>query len=150
MNEEESIKEKINETTNKLIDNNKEEDANCKDIIEKIYNNNNITKYTVDIVSYLIEYIKENIYHKYLNNVFKILEDNNMLTTILESKKNKYENINQDINQELVGEILKKYLDEITTEKRNNYKPKFLYGYNVPGFYNFYINVSNYVNKNIV
>jgi hypothetical protein len=119
-------------------------------IIENAYNNNLIDKYTIDIMSFLIEYIKENIYHKYLNNVFKILEDNNMLTTILESKKNKYENINQDINQELVGEILKKYLDEITTEKRNNYKPKFLYGYNVPGFYNFYINISNYVNKNIV
>ena len=85
--EEESFKEKIIEITYKLIDINKEEEANCKDIIEEIYNNNYISIYTIDIVSCLIEYIKENIFNKYLRKVLDILEDNNILTTLYETKK---------------------------------------------------------------
>jgi hypothetical protein len=84
MNEEGEIKEKIIETTYKLIDINKEEEANCKDIIEKIYESNYISIYTIDIVSCLIDYIKEHIFNKYLKKVFEILEDNNILTTLIE------------------------------------------------------------------
>ena len=46
-------------------------------------------------------------------------------------------------------QLKKQYLDEITIEKNEIYKPKFLYNYNIPGFYNFYINISDYINKNI-
>ena len=145
MNEEGDIKEKIKETTYKLIDDNKDEEGNCKEIIEKIYEMKYINIYTIDIVSYLIDYIKENIFNKYLKKVLEILEDNNILTTLIEIQKNDYKNIHKN----LVEEIIMKYLDEITIDKNKIYKSKILFNYNVPGFYNFYTNISDYISKNI-
>ena len=145
LNDEESIKEKIFEITYKLIDQNKDEETNCKEIIDEIYNNKYITIYTIDIVSCLIEYIIENIFNKYLEKVFEILEDNNILTTLLEIKKNNFENISKN----LVEEIINKYLDEIIKIKNYKRNPKFLFNYNIPGFYNFYVKISEYVNKTI-
>ena len=50
----------------------------------------------------------------------------------------------------MVEEIIKKYLDEITSEKVDTIlEPKFLFNYKVPGLYNFYQEISNYINKNI-
>ena len=146
MNEEDSVKEKIIETTYKLIEINKEEESNCKDIIDNIYKNNYISIYTLDIVSCLIDYIKENIFTKYLKKVFQILEDNNILTTLLEIKKKNYKFIKK--NQ--VEDIIKNYLDEIIKEKNVKFQTKFLFNYNVPGFYNFFIKISNYINANII
>ena len=143
INDEDSIREKIMEIAYKLIDDNKTEDANCRDIIERMYETNYINKYTLDIASCLIDYIKENIFIKYLKKVFMILEDNNIFTTLYENIKNKFKNLNKN----LVEELIKKFLDSI--EKKENYVCKFLYAYNVPGFYNFYVNFSDYINKNI-
>ena len=145
LDEEESIKEAIIQLTYKLIENNKEEEVNCKNIIEKMYNNNYINIYTIDIISCLIEYIKENIFNKFLKIVFEILEDNNILTTLLEIKKSNYKFITKDI----VEDVIKKYLDEIIIEKNCVCKPKFLYNYNVPGCYNYYKKINDYINKNI-
>ena len=139
----EAIKEKIMEKTYKLIDDAKDEDANCKGIIKEMYEHNYITKYTLDITSCLINYIKESIFNKYLKKVFLILEDNNIFTTLLENIKNNFKYINKN----LIEKIIIKYLD--TEEKKDEYNSKFLYNYNVPGFYNFYLNISNYINKNI-
>ena len=67
------------------------------------------------------------------------------MTTLIEIKRNNYKYIKRD----LVENIINKFLDEITFEKNNKNIPKFLFNYNIPGFYNFYINISNYINKNI-
>ena len=113
-------------------------------MIENIYNNiNNL--YIIDIISFLLEYIKNNLFNKYLKYIFEILENNNILTTFLEIKRNNYKYINHNI----VKNIINKYLNEITIEKNCIYTPKFLFYYNIPGFFNFYINISNYINKNI-
>ena len=144
MKEEEPIKEKIFEATYKLIDNNKGDEANCRDIIDKLYSNNYISIFTIDIVSCLIDYIKDNLFNKYLKKVFEILEDNNILTTLLEIKKS-----NSIISQNLVEEIITKYLDEITLDKNYIYESKFKYNYNILGFYNFYTKISDFIKKNI-
>ena len=82
------------------------------------------------------------------------MEDENILTTLLKIKKNNYKYITS--NQ--VKEIITKYLDAIIKEKNREenkgknddiYNPKYLYNYNAPGLYNFYMNISNYINKNI-
>jgi hypothetical protein len=66
MNDEKTIKDKINDVVFKFIDNDKDkEDINCKRIIEIIYKEQYINKYTLDIVSLIIEYIKDNLYNKY-------------------------------------------------------------------------------------
>ena len=145
MNEERTIKDKINNVVFKFIDNDKDkEDINCKRIIEILYKDQYINKYTLDIVSLIIEYIKDNLYNKYLYIIFKKLEDNNILTTLLQIQKNEHKKIAKN----LVEEIIIKFLDEMTTEI-DELKCKFKYNYNIPGFYNFYLKISDYINKNI-
>ena len=73
------------------------------------------------------------------------MENNNIFTTLVEIQSNKYKYIDKD----QIEDIINIYLDEIAIEKNKNYKPKFLFNYNIPGFYNFYIKISNYINKNI-
>jgi len=41
-----------------------------------------------------------------------------------------------------------KFLNSITVDKKD-YDPKFLLDYKIPGFNNFYKNISNYINQNI-
>ena len=145
LNEEEEIKDKIIEVVFKLIDTN--DDSNCKKIIDKIYTNSFINKYTIDINSCLIEYIKDNIYNAYIKKVLLKLEDNNILTTLKDLHKKDF----KEIDKRLAKEITKKYLDKITVEK-NKTKPeaKFLFNYNVPGLYKFFKDFSNYINENII
>ena len=145
INDEESFKEKIIEITIKLINEDKNEEEEENNMIETLFNNNYISIYSLDIVSSLLEYIKNNKFNKYLKYILEKLENNNILTTLIEIKRNNYKYIKRD----LVENIINKFLDEITFEKNNKNIPKFLFNYNIPGFYNFYINISNYINKNI-
>ena len=145
LNEEEEIKDKINEVVFKLIDINDE--AFCKKIIDKIYNNSFINKYTIDINFCLIEYIKDNIYNAYIKKILLKLEDNNILTTIIDLHKKGF----KEIDKRLAEEITKSYLDK-TAKEKNKTKPeaKFLFNYNVPGLYKFFKDFSNYINGNII
>ena len=74
LNEEETIKDKIIEVIYKLIDNKKNNETNCRDIIDKYFNNNYINECTVDIGSCLIEYIKDNIFNAYTRKLLLKLE----------------------------------------------------------------------------
>ena len=144
MDNEEDIKNKIIEVAYKL-NNESEDEENNSDIIENIHKKKLINQFTVDIVSILIDYMKEEMFIKNLKYVFKILEDNNILTTLIEIQKRNYDLINQNI----IKEIMIQYLDEMVADKNYNYNCKFLYNYNIPGLYNFFIYLSNYINKNI-
>ena len=144
MNNEKEIKQKIIEIAYQLNDNFGEEDKSI-DIIDIIHKKKLINKFTVDIVTCLTDYIKEEVFIKNLKNTFMILEDNNILTTIIEVQAYDFEKISKD----LIKEIIIKYLNEKSTEKNNNLNCKFLFNYNIPGFYNFFIFLSNYINKNI-
>ena len=142
------IKENIVELIFKLYDNLKEdnyggEDDSCRYIIDKIYEENIINSFTVDIVSCFVEYIRKEILLKNLKTIFRILEDNNILTTIIENQKNKA------IDEDIIENLLKKYFNEIVIENNQIYDCKFIYNFNVPGFYNFFESIHNYINKNI-
>ena len=50
-----TLKEKLMKMTNKLIDDEKEAKIECKDIIKKMYEKNNINKFTIDISSSIID-----------------------------------------------------------------------------------------------
>ena len=76
---------------------------------------NYISKNIVDIVSGLLDYIKEQIFNKYLKYIFKVLEDNNILTTLLEIKKNK----NNKLDENIIEILRYNFLNEI-----NKYKKK--------------------------
>ena len=142
---ENSIKEKIFESVYKLIEG--ENYINYKDIIEKIYTSNMINKYTIDIASCIIEFIKEELFNKNLTKVFHYLEDNNILTTLLGIDKEH----NRFLTKNQVNLILDETLNEmiINIHKNKVYKSKFLINYNVPGFYNFFVFISDYI-KNAI
>ena len=142
--ENESIKEKILTLVFKLIDENKDEE-NSNDIIDRIYKGKRINKFTIDIVSCIIEYIKDEIFSKYLKLVFKILEDNNILTTLSDIYLNDF----KDIDKYTVEKITLDILDKINYNKNNTYGCKFFYNFKIPGFYNFFVKFSNYINKNV-
>jgi len=146
LNAEDEIKNKIIEIAYVLIEKNKDEDTNCNVLIDKIIGEGYVNKYTIDIASYLIEYIKENIFNTYIKKVLLKLEDNNILTTLIELKRNNF----KEIDKSIVRDITIKYLEKIPEEKNNiKSEPKFLYNYNVPGLYNFYKDICDYICKNI-
>ena len=137
-----------NEIKDKMIEiaynfnNNFNKDDNSSSIIEDMLMKK-VNKFSVDMVSCIIDYIKEEVFIKNLNNIFKILEDNNILTTIIETQKRNYESISKNT----VKEIIVHYLTIKPEDKK--YTCKFLYNYNIPGFYNFYRELSNIINQKI-
>ena len=142
MDEDTSFKQKIIEKAKKLIESDKEAEGDCKSLLDKIFIS--IGKNSLDIISCLLDYIKEQIFSKYLIHIFKILEDSNFLTTLVEIK---LENDNI-LNENIIIQLKDKFLDSITMDK-NVYEPKFLFNYKIPGLYNFYKNISNFININI-
>ena len=145
MDEEVDFKEKIIEKAKNLINDNIEIEGDFRSLLDKILKMNYIGKNNIDIISYILDYIKEQIFNKYLKHIFEVLEDNNILTTLLEIKSNK----NNKLEESIIEELRDHYLDIITMENKI-YEPKFISNYAVPGFYYFYTNLSDYVNKNII
>ena len=145
MDEEVEFKEKIIKKAKELIKNERQSEGNCKSLLQIIFKTNYISNNSIDIISCLLDYIKEQIFSKYLKIIFETLEDNNILTTLLEIKKNKDTLLDENIIEQLKDH----FLNEIIMEK-TNYEPKFLFSYKIPGFYNFYKKLSNFINKNIV
>ena len=128
-----------------------------ENLVNKIIKKNYINKKSIDIISCTLDYIKDNIFKRYLLYILKVLEDNNFLTTVIEIEKDKNiildkgdkskkdeENNNKNIIKELFAKVLK----EIKINN-NKYIPKFLFNYKIPGFYNFYKELSDFLNKNI-
>ena len=144
MDKDEEFKEKIINKAKILICSDIEEEGNCKKLIDKILKNNYIGKNSLDIITCLLDYIKEDIFSKYLKYIFMVLEDNNFLTTLLEIKNIK----NNDLKDDVIEQLKEKSIEVINLDK-NEYKPKFLFNYKIPGFYSFYKNLSIYINKNI-
>ena len=75
--EENNIKDKIYEKVYELIDDDINKGIFFNNMIEGLFNNNYITINTIDIMSCLMNYIKEIIFNQYLKNAFEILENNN-------------------------------------------------------------------------
>ena len=142
--ENNNFKMKIIKKTKDLIDKDKQDEGDCKNIIDKIFKENYVSKNTLDIISCIFEYIKEKVYYKYLNHILEALEDNNFLTTFLEIKSNK----DNELDKDVIIYLEDKFLNSITMDKKD-YDPKFLIDYKIPGSYNFYKNLSNYINQNI-
>ena len=142
MDEDTDFKQKIILKAKQLIENDKEAEGDCKSLVDKIIKN--MGKNSIDIISCLLDYIKEQIFSKYLMHIFKVLEDSNFLTTLVEIKINN----NNKLDENIIDELKDKFLDVINMDK-NDYEPKFLFNYIIPGLYNFYKNLSNFIQKNI-
>ena len=143
MDEDDEFKKKIIDKAKNLIDINNEAKGDCKSLVDKIMKN--MGKNSLDIISCLLDYIKEQIFNKYLLYIFKVLEDSNFLTTLVEIKKDKD---NNKLSDSLIDLLKNKFLDIIKMDDKV-YEPKFIFNFKIPGLYNFYKNLSNYIKKNI-
>ena len=128
----------------------------CQSLIDKILENNYINKNSIDIISCTLDYIKEKIFKKSLFYIFRVLEDNNFLTTLIEISNDRNTKLDKndksarnDKNKMVIKELTAIFLKEIKVDKDDKYKPKFLFNYKIPGFYNFYKNLSDYLIQNI-
>jgi hypothetical protein len=114
-----------------------------------------INKDNIDLISCILDYIKENIFKTNLEYIFKSLEHNNFLTTLLKVSKDKEIRLDKNDkssipNNRIILKYLKmQFLNEIKKENDKVYEPKFLFNYKIPGFYNFYKKFSEYLDKEI-
>ena len=74
------FKNEIIKKAKKLINNDEEVKRNGKYLIDKLIKMNYINENSIDLISCVLDYIKEVIFSKYFENIFK--EDNNLLTTL--------------------------------------------------------------------
>jgi len=120
-----------------------EKKENPNNIIENIYKSQYVNKSSIDIISVIIDFVRNEIILKYINIILCKLESNNILTTLLVLKSDQ-----ELIDDEIVDEMNEKYLDSIKIED-NKYKPKFILSYVIPGFYDFYAKLSDFITQNI-
>lgn len=83
------FKNKIIEKAKELIAADKNSADSSFILINKMFKENYMNKDKIDVISCILDYIKENIFPKYLELIFDILEDNNFLATLLEINKSK-------------------------------------------------------------
>ena len=149
------FKNKIIEKAKELIEMDKDTEADCNSLINKMFKENYVNKNKIDIISCILDYIKENVFAKYLKLIFNELEDNNLLTTLLEINNNNSCKLDKNDkgprpnNSKIIKELETKFLKEIKVDNDKKYEPKFLSNYKVPGFYRFYKTLSDYLTKDI-
>ena len=128
----------------------------CQSLVDKMLEKNYINKDSIDIISCTLDYIKNKIFKKSLLYIFKVLEDNNFFTTLIEISKDRNTKLDKtdksaknDKNKNIIKELKTKFLKEIKVDNDDKYIPKFLFNYKIPGFYNFYKNLSEYLSQDI-
>lgn len=142
MEDDEDFKRKIINKAKELIQSDNEAEGDCRSLVEKILKT--MGKNSLDIINCLLDYIKEKIFSKNLKYILEILEDNNLLTTLVGIKKEK----NKELDEDIITNIKNKILEGIKMDNKR-YEPKFLFNYRIPGLYNFHTNLSSYISKNI-
>ena len=89
MDKDKDFKNDIIKKVKELINNDDEEYGNCKSLIDKLLQMNYIDKISLDIISYILDYIREEILSKYFEYIFKVLENNNILTALKDIQSSK-------------------------------------------------------------
>ena len=140
------FREKIIKKAKELIKKDKKNEFKCSTLLEKLLQINYINENSVDIISCILEYIKVEIFDKYLYHIFKALEDNNILTTFKDINNSKNEK--DKLDKKFLNKIKEKSLFLVNMDK-NDYAPKFLPNNLIPGLCQFYLNLSYIINKNI-
>ena len=141
MENDKDFKRDLIKKAKELISDDKVANGDCGSLIDKMFKENYINPNSIDLITCIVEYIKEKIFNENLKKVFNILEHNNFLTTLIEIDKDK------DIKDKLGKDIIKLLKDKCFEIKVDNDKlePKFLFNYKIPGLFNFYQNLSNYL-----
>ena len=156
MSKNSDFKRDLIKKAKELIEIDPEAPGLCQSLVDKIFDKNYINKNSIDIISCTLDYIKENKFKKSLLYIFNVLEENNFLTTLIEISKDRNTKLDKDDksarndkNKLIIKELKDIFLKEIKVDKDDKYKPKFLFKYKIPGFYNIYKNLSDYLIQNI-
>ena len=128
------FKEKIILKAKNFLNEENNVEENGQKLIERILYKKYIDKSSLDIISCTLNYIKVEIFCKYINYILAALEDNNILTTLIEIQNN---NENNKIDESKINQFLINFLDNLTYDEKKEFNPKFLYNYKIPGFYNY-------------
>ena len=115
-----------------------------KSLIKEIYKNNGIKKTSIDIISIMLDYIREGLVSQYIMDILENLEDKNFITSllVLESKKE-----SKILDEEKINDIKNLIMDNLVYKEKSNYDVKFDLNYTIPGFYNIIRELSNIVSK---
>ena len=156
MSKNSDFKNDLIKKAKELIDIDPDAKGLCQSLVDKMLEKNYINKDSIDIISCTLDYIKDKIFKKSLLYIFKALEDNNFFTTLIEISKDRNTKLDKndksaknDKNKNIIKELKTKFLKEIKFDNDDKYMPKFLFNYKIPGFYNFYKNLSDYLSQNI-
>ena len=93
-------------------------------MIEKNY----INRDSIDFISFTFDYIKDKIFKKSLLYIFKVLEDNNFLTTLIEISKDRNTKLDKndkytrnDKSKNIIKDLKTKFLKEIKVDREDKY-----------------------------
>jgi len=136
MKENKYIKEALINKAKDLIDEDKVSTGGIGGLIDTILKKKPINKNTIDLVSHLLDYIREKIFNENLMKVLEYLEHENFLTTLMELDNDK-ESFKK-LGEVLIRDIIYKFLSELKIDNKIEPKPKFLWNYKIPGFFYFY------------
>jgi len=92
-----------------------------------MFTNNYINKDKIDTITCVLDYIKENIFQKYLLYVFKVLENNNFFTILLELDKDKnckLDKMIKIISMLVIKELKTIFIKEIKVDNDKKYETK--------------------------
>ena len=126
------FKNEIIKKAKELIESDEKAEKKCKNLVDEMLESKYMNENKIDIISSILDYIKENVFKKYVKYLFEVLEDNNFLTTLLEINKNKFCRLDKNDksepvdNRQIIKELQATFLKEIKYEKENKYEPKFL------------------------
>ena len=127
------FKNEIIKKAKELIESDEKAEKKCKNLVDEMLESKYMNENKIDIISSILDYIKENVFKKYVKYLFGVLEDNNFLTTLLEINKNKFCRLDKNDksepvdNRQIIKELQATFLKEIKYEKENKYEPKFLH-----------------------
>ena len=109
MNKEKQIKKDLIELAIELINHDEEFEVSCQHLIDKMLKNYFINKSTIDIITSLLEFIKNDIFNKILKRIFNLLDKNNFFKILLkinEDKETKFdEKVFKNIKDKLLFEL---------------------------------------------
>ena len=115
LQKDEDFKNELIKKVKDLIQKSEITKKDCKSLFDKIFSNNIIDKYTIDIVSCFINYIKEIIIRKNLKSVLLSLEHNNQFNLLIDIKNKESDEV-KDLRGKILSEIK---IDEFENEEEN-------------------------------
>ena len=94
-------------------------------LIEEIYKKSYVNKNSIDLISILIDYIREKLVSQNIMDIFENLEDNNFITSLLVLNNKNEKNELSELNEDIIDQIKENFMKQLKLNEKNNYDVKF-------------------------